>query len=475
MIAANLATLHQSTRIQGGTTPRGTVFVVPSTSRLGLISVMTAAMVAVSCSSPNPDASWSLSFGGPERDMVYDMSTGPGEIYLAGEFSREPNIADDDPTPTGSWLGMVMRLSMEGEMLWQRPLPGATPGMAITTLPLSDGVLVGGFSGEPQQPWVATQALLAKFTPDGEVVWSKRIARLRHAIVYDLVLHDGRIFAVLGSAQLYTATATDASEESVSEVAIVEFSTDGEIVFEHPVGHMLSQDSSYMLVSSGRHLIYAGDVLNQRSGGVDSEVIAFDNSFVESWRTVLSDPYLVGISALAVGAAAGGGTPVVYVGGHFREQLEVGGRSYRGVSGVRRNGFVAAIDAGGKVGQVVTLLPVDGGDWATVYSIAPLSNGSVLAVGEFLGGVDVSGTTLRSIGDLDSIVIMLNPGAPLVATAYGTSVRDGFLLAKELPDRSVVVVSALGGGRNDPNGEDVLIHRRAPQSTSSNPYNSPAR
>jgi hypothetical protein len=423
--------------------------------RLAALLLPVLALTLPSCARTAQDELWSLTLSTPGRDMLYDLATSADAVYAVGELS--PTATEAPATPTPGWSGKVVKVSLSGEILWTRDLPGATPGMALTALAYESGVIVGGITGEPERPWFARSAVLSRFSSDGTVLWSRSISRLRHSVLYDLALHNGKIYATLGSTDGYNTTSTEAPFTGRSSVSIIELSPSGEILAEHVVGRVLSQDSSYVLVSAGENLVYVGDTINPTTGSVESVVIAFAAGFAPVWRITVSDTVLAGVGAVAVGP---GPDPVIYIGGHFRERLTIAGNSFLGSSPVRRNGFITSITSDGTVLDTSVLLPTEGGDWASVYAIAPTGPTTALAVGEFLTAVKIGPQVLRSVGDLDSMYLALSPSG-LSARSTGTLVRDAALRIVPLDDCTVVLASIAGGGRNDPNGENVVLSRRS--------------
>lgn len=400
---------------------------------------------------------WVTSFGAPGRDMVYGVTSVGDASVLVGESA----MSSADPSARSVWSGFLRRIDAAGTTSWERPLPGAAPGAAMSVAALDDGgVLVGGFASAPESSWVPLRGVLARFDAEGNVRWSREFSDLTHTTVYDVAVFQGRLFAVIGTAERFTIRATDDVLEGEARVSIVEFDADGTELASYSVGQMRSQDSSYMLAASPSSLIYVGDVADGSTLGVAAEVVSFDARMRPRWRAVFDDPVLAGISAVLVAPGAGG-QPVVHVGGHFRDSLRVDGRMFKGTTPVRRNGFLAALDDSGAVLEVSTLLPARGGDWATIYALAPLPDGSVLAAGEFIGSMRVADRYYDSSGDLDTLLLRAEFGAVKDVAVFGSSRRDGVLEARVYADCSALLVGAAGGGRNDPNGEDVLLFRRS--------------
>jgi len=400
---------------------------------------------------------WATSFGAPGRDMVYGVAPLADATVLVGETA----MPSADPAVRSVWSGFLRRIDASGATSWDRPLPGAAPGAAMSVAALEDGgVLVGGFASAPESSWVPLRGVLARFDAGGNVRWSREFSDLRHTTVYDVAVFQGRLFAVLGTAERFSLNATDAVLEGESRVSIVEFDANGIELASYPVGRMRSQDSSYMLAASPSSLVYVGDVDDAATLGVAAEVISFDAALQPRWRIVFDDPVLAGISAV-LAAPDGSGRLVVHVGGHFREELRVAGRVFNGTTPVRRNGFIAALDDTGALLEVATLLPAGTGDWSTVYALAPLPDGSVLAAGEFIGSMRVNGRRFDAVGDLDTLLLVAARGTVSDVSVFGSLRRDGVLEVRLYADCSALLVGAAGGGRNEPNGEDVLLFRRS--------------
>lgn len=399
---------------------------------------------------------WATSFGTAGRDMVYGVAALGDASVLVGETA----MASVNPASSSVWSGFVRRIGPSGATSWEHQLPGAAPGSAMSVAALDDGgVLVGGFASAAAASWVPVRGVLARFDAAGNVLWSREFSDLKHTTVYNVAVFQGRFFAVLGTAERLALRATDGLLDGDSSVSIVEFDAEGGEVAAYLVGKMRSQDSTYLLASSSTELVYVGDINDGSTLGTASEVISFDTQMRPRWRVVFDDPVLAGISAVLVAPDATG-RPVVHVGGHFRAALRTGGRIFLGTTPVRRNGFIAAIDSAGTVLGVSTILPANGGDWATIYALAPLPDGSVLATGEFLGSLLIDGRPYAAVGDLDTLLVRATYGAITDVSVFGSMVRDGVHATRVYADCSALLVAATGGGRNDPNGEDVLLFRR---------------
>lgn len=132
---------------------------------------------------------WAVSLGGPGADEGRGIALAPsGDLYVTGTFSGtvdfDPGPGRTELTSAGGTDGFLLRLSPKGELVWARRLGGKagsrSSAMGVRVATAADAVWVtGSFSGTMESPRLESaggnDAFAAKFDPDGNVLWGRRI------------------------------------------------------------------------------------------------------------------------------------------------------------------------------------------------------------------------------------------------------------------------------------------------------------
>ncbi len=139
-----------------------------------------------------PQVTVSTYYGGSLEDTIRDVATdADGNIYLTGGTASTNFVATvGDTTPNGSMDAFVVKLSPTGQLLWATLLGGPNydrpyaietddsgiyiGGRAGAAFPTTAGVLQPTFAGDsnPNGLYGTQDGFMAKFTHDGQLVWS---------------------------------------------------------------------------------------------------------------------------------------------------------------------------------------------------------------------------------------------------------------------------------------------------------------
>ena len=138
------------------------------------------------------DLAWAARVGGPAVDGVADVGADRlGNAYVAGAFH---GTADFDPGPgsaarssAGGKDGFLAKYSSAGTLRWVRTFgsPGEDDGMAVAVDPAGNVAVSGYFAGTVDfDPGAGTRrltaagpsdAFVARFRPDGSLVWAQQV------------------------------------------------------------------------------------------------------------------------------------------------------------------------------------------------------------------------------------------------------------------------------------------------------------
>ena len=131
--------------------------------------------------SPEGDVLWARSGGGPLEDFVLDVALdASGNAYIAGFFYGTATFGPFTITSAGSSDCFLVKYSPEGDVIWARRCGGGSReiGRSIAVNANGDIYFAGRFLESTSfGPYSASavdggnDAFLAKFSPDGDVLW----------------------------------------------------------------------------------------------------------------------------------------------------------------------------------------------------------------------------------------------------------------------------------------------------------------
>lgn len=304
---------------------------------------------------------WTHTFGKTDIDSVADAAvSASGEIYLAG-FQRS--------SETGLPLNAaVIKLSAFGELIWAKAYSSAEQSNELTCAELdSDGnLVVGGYQDNPASP--NKQFLVQKWSPEGEVLWSRNYGGSSEDEVRDLKT-DG--------ADIYLA---GRSEGLALHAAALDSS--GGLLWDRNVmlDNSADQVHSLALRYSALGVLQGIAVLGTRlSNGANSAWrVDFDSSGAGTSSSVLDNNS---------GALAFTGDALIY-----RRDVLNGTEHYL-LAGIREDvgGSRAYILEIPPTGASVNAQAISGADFERVTDLSYDSNGNLLACGRINDGISVTG------------------------------------------------------------------------------------
>ena len=187
----------------------------------------------------NGNILWVKSAGGAGIDRGYAVSTdGKGGCYVTGHFDSE-SLSFDGVTMTsqGDYDGYLARFDAEGKTLWAFRFGGEGYDFGHGVSTDSDGNAIvsgtvsrpGGFLGEMLGDTKLRSAVVAKVSPEGNLIWS-RVVKAPSISGHNVTVSqkDGTVYLcgfVRGEAMWSEETATTGK---VQDVFLAKYSPDGE-------------------------------------------------------------------------------------------------------------------------------------------------------------------------------------------------------------------------------------------------------
>lgn len=259
---------------------------------------------------PVADLEWSTFLGGTDNDWgVAVDANATGDVYATGFTGSTdfPTSAAYDPTYNGAHSSVyygdpfLSKFNAAGELVWSTYFGGSNDdfGFEVKVGP-SGNVYLGGYTYSANFPtsgaYDATyaggsDAYLAKFSPDGDLIWSTYLGGSAYEFGGFLAVDAAEniyIAGLSGSTDFPTSGAYDATYNSNYDAFVAKFSADGALRWSTYLGGS-QEDRAWRLGtdSSGNVLVtggtYSGDF--PTSGGFDTTFGGDRDAFAAKFST----------------------------------------------------------------------------------------------------------------------------------------------------------------------------------------------
>jgi hypothetical protein len=370
---------------------------------------------------------WSRRFGDGDVQNVNHLASGPeGDVFLVGSFIGTLDFGGEPLFNTGDEDIFLARLDAGGRTLWSRQFGDMSAQGAHLVAVDADGdaLISGRFHGEVdfgEGPLVSaglSDVFLARFTPEGELRWSRRFGAAQQedatGLAVDAEGHIALSGTFEGSIDLGGGALTSPRGRGHF---IALFDNEGQLRWSRLLGDAEVPRGGPVAFDATGHLF----VVERGEGGGSRAfaVTRFTREGHPLWSRRFEGRGPQDVLGLA--AAPGGG---VVVAGVLGGELDFGDGVSSGLG--ETDAFVLELGAEGDLLRVRRF-----GDAAHQFgqSVAVDAAGSVLVAGTFEGTVDFGNGPLVSAGQLDFFLARLAPplappplagkGAPCVAAPPG--------------------------------------------------------
>ena len=407
--------------------------------------------------------------------------------WVAGCASAEPATDDMRPLVEASPEVVTERLASVGT-------DGVDRFLDVTTGPQGDIYAAGFTGGEPSAssrgyPWGGnSQAVVGRWSPDGERRWLHRFGGEGRARVQDIeVADDGTMYV----ASLFEQPETgEGGPEKLPGTYLMRWDGPGQVVWEKHVGGYRPPMKQALALGPDGDIWVATENTTERVGGADVFVTRFGRDGDKRWRLLIGgkrddlmnaidvgpdgEAYVAGYSTSALGGSERPAGPLPYV---ARLGPNGGEPSYRQFHTVNRRGSAEIVLGAADSQYVVAGLGVDPfaqtpfagetdafavriedgvrRDWTRVFGrprIESFVDGAETDQGYvFVGGTSTGTTGLWTTRDA-MLVATDREGRGRWYTQFGTWGRDWINAVAPLgPDHYVVALGSAGRIGERPN------------------------
>ena len=207
----------------------------------------------------NGNLVWRRYYGGTNNDRSYEALQAPdGGILMVGNSeSNDFDISDSQ----GSYDFWAVRLSASGDLLWERSLGGSQIEIAYTATTTSDGAyLLAGDTrssdGDVTNFRGSADVWLVKLSDQGELLWQKTLGGSNFETTRSITqTPDG--YAITGASRSLDGQVT--TNNGQNDIWVVSIDQDGELLKQQSFGGN-GQDFGYgITATTDGTLIIAGD------------------------------------------------------------------------------------------------------------------------------------------------------------------------------------------------------------------------
>jgi hypothetical protein len=202
---------------------------------------------------------WAKTYGGVNDDVAHSISqTSDGGYIVAGETYL---------SGIGFANFWVLKLNSNGEVVWQKTYGGNNNNIAYSIQQITDGFIVVGMSDSFSNPlrdiWVL------KLSTNGEVIWQKTYRESGSNLArYVLSISDG--FVVAGETSSFGAGNAD--------FWVLKLNSSGDVIWQKTYGGSNNDRIHSIQTTSDGGFIVAGETSSSGAGNADFWVLKLDGN-----------------------------------------------------------------------------------------------------------------------------------------------------------------------------------------------------
>ena len=374
---------------------------------------------------PNPDVTIAKSIGGSSSDYIQSVARTSDGGYIAGGYflSRTIQVGNETLRSNGSYDGLIIKYSAEGEVEWAKNIGGSSNDYINSIAVTSDGgYIAGGYFGSntiqvgdetlTNNGSGYTDGLIIKYNSEGEVEWAKSFGGSDSEHIYSVAsTSDGGYIAggYFGSNTIQVGDETLLSNGG-NDGLIIKYNSEGAVEWAKNIGGTSSDYINSVASTSDGGYIAGGyfasdeiqvgnETLTNNSSSTsysDGLIIKYNSEGEVEWAKSFGGSRDDEIQSVA--ETTDGGIIVV---GDFSGTIQVGNETLDSVN-FASDGFIIKYSRKGEVEWAKSFVGVES-DYINIA--AETFDGGVIAGGYFSGTIQVGNETLTSNGGYDGLII----------------------------------------------------------------------
>ncbi|MBK7049172.1 MAG: hypothetical protein IPH48_22235 [bacterium] len=430
-----------------------------------LLMLMTAACLVAGCSDdstapddndPAPAAHlWSARFGDADTQMGYAIAVdAAGNMIVAGVFEGAIDFGGGPLTCVSDIDVFIAKFGPDGAHLWSRRF-GGTGSQSFPAIAVDDagqvflaGMLHGAvdFGGGALVDAGDGDAFVAKFTPNGAHIWSRRFGDANQQYVSAIGVDDsGQVIItglLSGTADFGGGPLTSAGDK---DIFVAKFDANGAHLWSRRMGDTNLQVPTSIAVDHSGQVAVAGAFIGSvdfgggaltSAGDYDIFLAKLGSSGEHIWSRRFGD---AGTQVTVVTAVDELGN--VILAGGFDGSMDFDGGAL--VSAGNTDIFVAKFGPGG---DYLWRARYGDAEYQSAEAVTVDALGNVIITGAMRGSADFGGGLLTSAGQEDLFVARMgSDGAPVWSRRFGdAAIQSGYGVAVDASENVCVTGLFLG-------------------------------
>ncbi|CDP53008.1 hypothetical protein [Devosia sp. DBB001] len=225
---------------------------------------------------------WNKTLGGASADQGWSVAVGPdGAAYVAGS-TQSAGAGNKDL--------LLIKYSSSGDLIWKKTLGGTSGDGAASIAAGADGSLY--VAGSTQSINGYDDVLLAKYSSSGELSWKKALV----GTSYDY----GMAIAEAADGSVYVSGATQSVGAGNTDALIAKYTSAGELVWQRTLGGAFYDYGDDIAIGSDGSVFVTGRTQGVSGGDNRMLVAKLSASGALQWQKSLSGPGTVYGSGIAV-------------------------------------------------------------------------------------------------------------------------------------------------------------------------------
>lgn len=200
---------------------------------------------------------WLKLFGGNYSDYAYDVLEVQDGYIIAGS---------SDSYGTGSFDVLIVKIDKYGNLLWMKNFQSQYNENAYRMISINDGFLICGDT--QNTPDRSTDALVIKVDLNGQILWKRNYGGRGGEIAYDIKPTGDGNYILSGA---YSDPST-----GKSDVLIFTINSSGDLIWSKNLGGS-EDDLGYKISKTNNGYIIAGFTASYGAGGRDAFLVKIDN------------------------------------------------------------------------------------------------------------------------------------------------------------------------------------------------------
>ncbi len=402
---------------------------------------------------------WIVSGGGEKNDKTRAVTFGPdGGVYLAGETTGDGAFGDRERKGLGGTDFFLARVSPEGGVLWVRSLGGSLTdrGYGVVTDPSGNAYVTGHFEstdarvdGELLPNQGDYDVFVAKFSPEGEVLWIRTAGGSGYDYGHGIALDfNGDVIvtgAVAGEARFGDTVINPGG--TGRPIFCAKYSSEGELRWARGSsggfsgsGHGIGVDAAgnLYLGGNGNGKGQFGDLAIE-ARGPSALVLKLDPSGEALWVSLTPGTPSTGFHEITVDAEGR-----IWCAGMFKGSVTFADQTWKTTGDKDSDGILAHFS---RDGILQWSRAIQGPATDYCLGVATDGTGRVFVTGEFSGEATFAGEPLTSEGATDIFTAALGEAGGLqwCVESGGAKGDNAYTMAWH-PDGRLVI----GGGCTAP-------------------------